>query len=64
MALRLLQFLGSLQKVLVNRTADEFRHRSARLLGQLQQLLQLLFLQEEGCPLHDPHGIMQAYMCP
>ena len=29
-----LQFLGSLQKILVNRTPDEFRHRSARLVGQ------------------------------
>jgi hypothetical protein len=53
MASRLLQFLGSLQKVLVNRTADEFRYRSARLLGQQQQLLELLFFEEECRPLHD-----------
>ena len=30
----LLQFLGSLLKVLVNRTPDEFSNRSARLVGQ------------------------------
>jgi hypothetical protein len=53
MALRLLQFLGSLQQVLVNRTSNEFCDWSARFLGQRQQLLELLFLQEEGCPLHD-----------
>jgi hypothetical protein len=52
-ASRLLQFLGSLVKILVNRTADEFRHRSACLVGQLLQLLDLLLFEEEGCPLHD-----------
>jgi hypothetical protein len=34
-ASRLLQFFRSLVKVLVNRTPDEFCHRSARLIGQL-----------------------------
>ena len=33
-ASRLLQFLCSLLKVLVDGTPDEFRHRSARLFGQ------------------------------
>ena len=52
-ASRLLQFLGSLLKVPINRTADKLCHWSARFLGQRQQLLELLFLQEEGCALHD-----------
>jgi hypothetical protein len=34
---RLLQFLGSLPKVFVNRSPDEFCHRSARLLGEWGQ---------------------------
>jgi hypothetical protein len=54
LALRLLQFLGSLQKILVNRTPDEFRQRSAGLFGQPFQLLQLVFLEEQGRALHVP----------
>ncbi len=61
-ASRLLQFLGSLQKVLVNRTADEFCHRSARLLGQLLELFKLLFFEEECCPPHDRDSRIQAYI--
>lgn len=62
LSLRLLQFLSPLLKVLVNRTADEFRHRSARLLRQRQQLLELLFLQEEGCALHG-HIVSYRHTC-
>jgi hypothetical protein len=52
-ASRLLQFLGSLLQVLIKGTADEFRHRSARFLGQLLELFKLLFFEEECCPFHD-----------
>jgi hypothetical protein len=38
-ASRLFQFLCSFVKVLVDGTPDEFRHRSAGLVGQLLQLL-------------------------
>jgi hypothetical protein len=51
-ASRLLQFLGSLQKIRVNRTAYEFGDWSASLVGQRLQLLELVFLQEESRPLH------------
>jgi hypothetical protein len=51
-ASRLLQFFRSLQKVLVDRTADEFGHRSASFRGQHLQLLDLLFFEEEGRALH------------
>jgi hypothetical protein len=61
-ASRLLKFLSSLLKVLVNRTPDEFSHRSARLLGQRQQLLELLLFEEECRPLHDPYSTIQAYI--
>jgi hypothetical protein len=57
-ASRLLQILGSFLKVPINRSSDQFSERSTRLVGQLLQLLNLLFFQEEGCPLHDhivPH---------
>src|ERR1700692_4891805 len=52
LASRLLQFLCSFLQVPVNGTPDEFCHRSARLLRQLHQLLELFFLQEESRPLH------------
>ena len=61
-ASRLFQFLGSLLQVLINRTPDEFGNRSARLLGQRQQLLELLFLQEEGCALHG-HTVLYRHTC-
>jgi hypothetical protein len=49
---RLLQFLGSLLKVFVNRTPDEFGNRSACPVGKNQQFLELVFLQEEGRSFH------------
>jgi hypothetical protein len=52
-ASRLLQFFRSLVKVLVNRTPDEFRDRSACLVGQLLQLFDLLLFEKEGRPFHD-----------
>jgi len=52
MASRLLQFLASLLKVPINCTSNEFRNRSARLLTERRQLLELFFLQEESRPLH------------
>ncbi|HTS04606.1 MAG TPA: hypothetical protein VMP68_03415, partial [Candidatus Eisenbacteria bacterium] len=57
---RLLQFLGSIKQVAIYGTPDEFSNRSARFLGQRQQLLELLFLQEEGCALH---GHTVPYVC-
>ena len=61
-ASRLFQFLSSLQKVLVNCSADKFGNRSARLVGQFHQPLELFFLQEEGCPLHD-HIVSYRHTC-
>ncbi len=49
-------------RYLINRTPDEFGNRSARLVGQLLQLLDLLLFQEEGCPLHGQHSTIQAYI--
>jgi hypothetical protein len=40
-------------KIFVNGTPDEFGYRSARLLRERLQFLDLLFFEEEGCPLHD-----------
>jgi hypothetical protein len=54
MASRLLQFLSSFVKVFLNRTPDEFRNRSAGLLGQPLQPLELVFLEEQSRPLHVP----------
>ena len=53
MALRSLQFLSPLPKVSVNRTSYKLGDRSASLFGQRLKLLELLFFEEEGCPLHD-----------
>jgi hypothetical protein len=61
-ASRLLQFFCSLPKVVVNRTPDKLCHRSACLVGQYLELLELVFLQEEGCPLHD-HTIPYRHTC-
>jgi hypothetical protein len=61
-ASRLLQFFCSPPKVVVNRTPDEFCHRSARLLGQLLQLLDLLLFEEEGCPFHG-HIVSYRHTC-
>lgn len=54
LAVRSLQFLRSLQKVLVDGTPDEFSHGGSRFLGQLQEFCDLLLFEEEGRPLHDP----------
>ena len=51
-ASRLFQFLCSFLKVAINRSSDQFGKRSACLVGQLLQFLDLLLLEEECCPFH------------